>query len=544
MEFKIQEDAKVVPHKRHWQFCVGSGHALLALRTDYMRQLKFIHDELGIQYVRFHGIFNDDMHTKCDMSMLFPIPGTEEFKEQNFHACGVAYDNVLAAGMKPFVEIGFMPKNLASGDAKCMFYYGGNVTPPADYEAWNAYVCDFIQYLEHRYGAEEVRTWYFEVWNEPDLNPIFFAGTKEDYFRLYENTAWALKSVDEKLKVGGPATSGSKWVGSFVRYCREHQVPLDFVSTHQYAGDPLGGVEDDAQIEEYGAASVTGQDGTSGDERAQQEAMQEYIAGMMAALAGAKEKTFLEGLRAIMPDKSELIDIPNDVFLQNAPVVKRQADGLPVYYTEWNENATFGAYTNDTRKVAAYDVKTALDVADDVDGSSIWCFSDIFEELHPFPQEFHGGFGMLTKDGVPKPVFYAMKLLAAAGDERIDLGEDATKGEIGIAAFVAPGEKQVLLFRQKMKNLILSKEKAEVSVEMSAAPQRVTVQRIDEEHCNPLRLWEEAGCPADLNHREIAELVERSRMREEEWPYSYEDGILKITAELGVNDIYYIRIIF
>lgn len=230
--------------------------------------------------------------------------------------------------------------------------------------------------------------------------------------------------------------------------------------------------------------------------------------------------------------------------LINPPMVgkKEQADGLLVYYTEWNENAIFGAYTNDTRKVAAYNVRAALDVETFVAGSSIWCFSDIFEEMHQFPQEFHGGFGIMTLNGIPKPVFYAMKMLAQVGDERIDLGADATTGEIGIGAFRSKDEIQVLLFRQKMKNLDFPKEKACIRIELEKAPQTVTVQRIDEEHGNPLKMWEEQGCPADLNHREVQELIEKSIVKEETVEYQYENQMLLMEAELGVNDVYLIRI--
>ena len=113
MKIRIDRNAPVVPHKKHWQFCVGSGHALLALRSDYVRQLKFIHDTLGIERVRFHGIFCDDMHTVNDLSMQMPVPGADRFTEYNFNACALAYDNVLEAGMKPFVELSFMPSSLA-----------------------------------------------------------------------------------------------------------------------------------------------------------------------------------------------------------------------------------------------------------------------------------------------------------------------------------------------------------------------------------------------------------------------------------------------
>ena len=533
MEFRIQRNTPTVPHKKHWQFCVGSGHALLALRTDYTRQLKFIHDTLGIERVRFHAIFDDDMRTFNDLSMMYPIPGSDVFTEYNFNACGVAYDNVLDAGMKPFVELSFMPGKLArkkEGEKpEGSFFYHPLIVPPEDLNAWKEYISAFLAFLIHRYGIEEIRTWYFEVWNEPDLPVAFWNGTRDEYFRLYEATALAIKAVDPAIRVGGPSTSNSKWVRSFLAYCKERNLPVDFVSTHQYAGDPLGGVEAQGGMEET-------------DNGFDLEAM---IRGMQAAaekMARLEDKSFLNGFRTVMPDKSETTDISYGVFPHNAKVVRQQAGDLPVFYTEWNENAGFSAYTNDTRKVAAYDVRAALEVADSLDGSSIWCFSDIFEELHPFPQEFHGGFGMLTQNGIPKPVYHAMKMLADAGDLRLDLGEDATKGEIGIAAFRKGEDTQVLLFRQRMKNLDLPKEKVTVRLEMPVRPEKVLLRRVDEDHGNPLRLWEEMGRPLSLNRQEVEALKAQSAVTPEECEFRYADGVLTLEAELGVNDVYFFEV--
>ncbi len=535
MQFAISKNTPTIPHKKHWQFCVGSGHALLALRTDYTRQLQFIHDTLGIERVRFHGIFCDDMRTFTDLSMQMPLPAAKAFPEYNFNACGVAYDNVLAAGMKPFVELSFMPKKLAVEDGRPRegsFFYKPLIVPPADWAAWRDYIQAFLRFLLHRYGADEVEQWYFEVWNEPDLPRAFWNGTQDEYFTLYAETVRAIKEIDPAIRVGGPATSNSKWIAAFLQFCKENQVPVDFVSTHQYAGDPLGGVEDQGGPEGDGSAS----------QASSPEAVHAIMEKMTAALEAVEDKTFLNGFRMLMPDKSETTDLPNDTFLRNSAVARRQAGELPLYYTEWNENAIFSAYTNDTRKAAAYDVKTALEVADNLDGSSIWCFSDIFEELHPFPQEFHGGFGMLTQNGIPKPVYHAMKMLADAGNTRLDLGPDATKGEIGIAAFQAPGEVQVLLFRQKMKNLDLPKEPAAVEIELDVAPTAVTVRRIDETHGNPLRLWEEMGSPISLNRAEVRDLTERSAVSDEPCSFRYENGVLTLQAELGVNDVVFFRV--
>ena len=527
MEFIIDASLPRVPHKRHWQFCVGSGHALMALRTDYTRQLRFIHDTLGIQRVRFHGIFCDDMRTVNDLSMQLDVPGAEAFEEYNFNACGVAYDNVLSAGMRPLVELSFMPGKLALREAgrpvEGSFFYRPNIVPPADYAEWRKYLQAFVRFLIHRYGPEEVRTWLFEVWNEPDLPFVFWNGSRDEYFRLYAESVRAIKAVDPQLRVGSPSTSSSKWIGSFLRYCRENNVPVDFVTTHQYAGDPLGGVEDQGDAE--------GQAGSP-------EAWQDHLRQAAEALKGVGEKTFLAGYRAVTPDKSETDDIPDDLFCRNAARAREQARGLPLYYTEWNENAIFTADTNDTRKVAAYDVKMALAVADDVSGSSIWCFSDIFEELHPFPQEFHGGFGMLTQNGIPKPVYHAMKLLADAPDTRVDLGPGALAGEIGAAAFEGNGQTHVILFRQKMKNLDLPGEEAVVRLACATRPERVTVRRIDEDHGNPLKLWRQMGSPDALNRAEVEALKAQSAVRAEAWPFTWEDGMLTLRAALGVNDVY------
>ena len=533
MDIRIPKNAPVRPHKRHWQYCVGSGHALLALRADYGRQLKFIHDTLGIERVRFHGIFCDDMRTCCDLSMQMPLPGTEAFSEYNFNACSAAYDNVLAAGMKPFVELSFLPEKLALKEEGRplygRFFYRPVIVPPADDAAWHDYIRAFVRFLLHRYGAEEVRTWPFEVWNEPDLPIAFFNGTRDEYFHLYEITARAIKEVNGQLKVGGPATSNSKWVKSFLAFCREHDVPVDFVSTHQYAGDPLGGVEDQGGPENEAGG---------GDSSAWEERMREGL----RQLASVEDKTFLNGFRTLTPDKSETTDLPDGTFRTNVKLVREQAGDLPLYYTEWNENAIFSAYTNDTRKAAAYDVRAALDVADFLDGSSIWCFSDIFEELHPFPQEFHGGFGMLSQHGIPKPVYHAMKMLRDAGDTQLDLGADATAGEIGCGAFRSDEGTQVILFRQKMKNLDLPKEPVTLRIEAAEKPSAVTVRRVDEEHGNPLRLWEEMGSPLSLSPAEIEDLKRRSAVTDEPLPFVWEDGCVTAELALGVNDVYMVSV--
>jgi len=534
-KFEIGKDTMAKPFDRHWQFCTGSGHAKMAMRADYGKQLRMVQKDLGIRRVRFHGIFCDDMDTYHTFSDIFPIPVSipegQEITEMSFRSIAVAYDNVLAAGMQPFVELSFMPKHLAGEDVSGVFYYRPNVCMPKDDRKWTDYITAFVKFLLNRYGTAEVEEWYFEVWNEPDLQVPFFHGSQEDYFHLYEITARAVKAADGHIRVGGPSTSGSKWTAAFIRYCREHDVPVDFVSTHQYAGDPLGGVSD--QESEQPDAGLEANE-SSPENRMQQ------AAGLLQT---APKDSILPAFRMLMRDPLEDRDMPDNVFRTNAPVVKRQAGGLPVYYTEWNCSATFGSASNDTRKVAAYDVKTALALEHVIDGSSIWSFSDIFEEMHPFPEEFHGGFGMLTQSGIKKPVYYALQMLADVGDERLVLPEDYLDGEIGMAAFRGKGGLQLLLMRQKMRNRFdLPKEEAEVCIACDRKPSEVQIMRIDEDHCNPLKIWESIGSPQVPTPAQVQDIQENSAMKAESIPYEFENGVLSIHTELGVNDLCLISI--
>lgn len=524
-ELVIERNRTYSKLNKHWQFSVGADHAKQAMRFDYLKQLKFIHDELGITYVRFHGIFCDDMHTLPSLDEVLPIPGVEGITERSFYYCGVVYDGILEIGMKPFVELSFMPSKLAAHKETGKLFYGANFSQPESYEAWTEHVSEFVKYLLHRYGKEEVESWYFEVWNEPDLQGAFFLGTQDEYFQLYKASVRAIKAVDSNLRVGGPATSGSRWVSEFLAFCEENNLPVDFVSTHQYSGDPLTGVS------ETNAAKEKSQD-------AETEEIQKLKQAQSLFASLPPDTTHLNILRMIMGEPSEREDIPNDRFRHNSMLVHKQAHGLPVIYDEWNFSAVLTDYGNDTRKAAAYLVKTALDVEQNITASSVWCFSDIFEEMHQFTEEFHGGFGLMTIHGIPKPSFYALKLLSSLADNRVKLDSDATDQEIGAAAFEDNDKLQLLLFRQKMKQANDPKEQISVKVALPYPPHSIGLNRIDNTHCNPLSIWESRGKQKDLNAKEIDAIISLSAMENEAVRFDYHDGMVTIAAELGVNDIH------
>ena len=226
--------AQLLPH--FWEYCVGSGHATLALRADWQAQLKQCHDELGFRHVRFHGVLDDDMNTVIDQSDKLIY---------SFHNADQIYDFLRSIDMRPIVELSFMPSALSSGE-QTTFHYKANVTPPADYGAWATLVSKAASHWIDRYGAKEVSMWPMEVWNEPNMKG-FWTGSKQDYFHLYEITHKALKHVHPQLKVGGPVTAQNAWIDDFLAFCSKAGVPPDFISTHTYPTDARGSPGDDTK---------------------------------------------------------------------------------------------------------------------------------------------------------------------------------------------------------------------------------------------------------------------------------------------------------
>ena len=270
------------------------------------------------------------------------------------------WDFLLSIGMKPFVELSFMPTTLASGDTT-VFHYRANVTPPKDYKQWATLIHKLVAHWVERYGIDEVRTWFFEVWNEPNLK-AFWTGTQADYFKLYRCTVQAIKEVDDRLQVGGPATAKDEWITEFLDFCEKNHLPADFVSTHHYPTDALGSVGED---------TVT-----------------------------------------------QLAHSQRSILREWAQDAHRRARGRPLYYTEWNASSNPRDPLHDEPYTAAVVVKTMMEANGLVDGYSFWTFTDIFAENY-FPAEpFQGGFGLLNLHGIAKPSYRAFELLHRLGTEQ------------------------------------------------------------------------------------------------------------------------------
>jgi xylan 1,4-beta-xylosidase len=207
----------------------GVGPGGRHIGEEFAEALRMAHDELGVRAVRAHAILHDDLGVYLEI---------DDRPVHDFTAIDRVYDRVLELGLRPVVEVGFMPRDLARNPDATVFHYGAIVSPPKDWDRWEWLVGDLAAHLVERYGRDEVRTWGFEIWNEANLE-VFWSGTRDEYFRLYDVSARAVKRVDAALPVGGPASAAVGWIDEFLDAAARSGAPVDFVSTHTYGNAPL-----------------------------------------------------------------------------------------------------------------------------------------------------------------------------------------------------------------------------------------------------------------------------------------------------------------
>ncbi|HEY6914986.1 MAG TPA: glycoside hydrolase [Paludibacter sp.] len=354
--------------------CVGAGRANEGLRADWQQQLAYVKKACDFKYIRMHGLLTDDMAVYKEDSKGNP--------EYNYQYVDALYDYLLSIGVKPFVELGFMPSALASGN-KTIFWWRGNVTPPKDYAKWEDLIRNLTQHFTERYGVDEVKTWYFEVWNEPNLSPGFWTGTQEEYLKLYKYSAQAIKSVNQEYKVGGPGTAGAAWESEMIAYCNKNNVPIDFISTHSY------GVNQ-GFLDEYGNSGTV----LSKDPMA----------------------------------------VSGDVLQSRKEIAASAKPSLELHYTEWSASYTPADPIHDSYHEAAYILEKLKQVGNAANSMSYWVFTDVFEEPGPRFTPFHGGFGLLNTQGIPKPAFFTYQFLNKLGKTELkntDMRSWATKTDNG-----------------------------------------------------------------------------------------------------------------
>ena len=417
----------------------GSGRAILSLRAGYRRDLREVKDATGFQYIRFHGIFDRGVGLYDEDSAGNPI--------YNFSYVDQIYDGLLENGVRPFVELSFMPKQLAAQPIEQSFWYHPFVSPPKDWNKWGDLITHFARHLVDRYGIDEVSQWYFEVWNEPNLD--FWAGDpkQETYYHLYDVTVRALKAVSPRLRVGGPATAQAAWIDTFIHHAVTEHVPVDFISTHVYGNDSP-----------------------------------ENVLGTTEPLSRAQ---MLFRAAKKVHDEVKASPLP----------------GLPIIWSEYN-----ASYKNEPDVTDGLFMGPWLaDMIRRCDGltemMSYWTFSDVFEEQGVVKKPFYGGYGLIAEDNLPKPAFNAFKLLHKLGDVRIALDSDSallTKRPDGTLVMA-------------LWNLFPPEQRGEpksvtIVVDGMKRSAPVRVSRLDASHGSLLGAYAQMGSPVYPTQQQINEL--------------------------------------
>ena len=444
--------------------CIGTGRMGLALQKEYQEQLKFVQEYIGFKHIRGHGLFCDDMAIFQGMSFF----EKKKFIEYNFTYLDMVMDFYLSVGIRPYLELGFMPYKLASGE-QTIFYWRGNTTPPKDYDDWKNLLQATLRHLIERYGRDEVVTWPVEVWNEPNLPGFWYKADMEEYFKLFKVSFDAVKEVDKEFKVGGPAVCGGSdkpWITAFMKFCHENKIEVDFVSRHHYA------------------TSMPQRDGHYG------------YADLLDP----------ENVDDGFPDLHSTREIIDEY---------EEYKGLPIHITEFNTSYIPNCPLHDTNQNAAYIAHQLSKLGDDNAAYSYWTFGDIFEEGGVPFTPFHGGFGLVANGSIPKPTFWSFVFFKKLKD---DSAICVYKDDSTVVVRTADGTFKGIAWNMSLKRSgkaitneyhipVTNMKTNDIKDKTGKADQYVLItQTVDEKSCNPLKIWHDLGEPTHLN-KEQTELI-------------------------------------
>ncbi len=516
----------VTPSPLHhvWNECVGAGRAHEGLRADWQDQLREAAGRLGFRYLRFHGLFHDDMFVyRATYGGGFGPDETLDEPVHTFSYVDKVFDFMLDLGVKPFVELGFMPSALAT-QQRTVFWWGAHCSPPNDMDRWVELVDKTVRHWVERYGIDEVRTWRFEVWNEPNLVPHFWTGTRSEYFELYERTVRAIKLIDEGLLVGGPSTSvyvpdsryegevedraaqadtaaapdpdaldwRPVWIEELLDFCAERDLPVDFVSTHLYPTDFAFGANDEL-------VPITRHANATRDDLLK-------LKSLLAASA--------------FPDAE-------------------------IHITEWSSSPSSRDRMHDTVFAATYITRALLECAALADSISYWTFSDIFEEGGAGIGPFHGGFGLVNEQGIHKPTFHAFEMLGRLGDQLLAstghgvISRSSHTGAVSAVLYNYPSDMEgasVRMSSSHQEAMEIASLGPELRVRHRVAGVRpgtiYAIERLDQSHGNALATWLDMGEPINVSRSQVAELARIADQLDRTTVVASDDGVLDIDLTL------------
>jgi xylan 1,4-beta-xylosidase len=482
----VDLNKSVGPVDRFFDLSVGSDYPGTLIRDDSQAQLKLAVDELGFRYIRFHAIFHDVLGT---------VRVEDGKTVYNWTKIDQLYDDLLARHIRPFVELGFTPKALATSQNN-IFYWQGNTSHPKP-EGWHDLVDAFVRHIEERYGKDEVRTWFFEVWNEPNLSGFWEGGDQKAYFELYDLTSKTIKSIDPALRVGGPSTAGAAWVPAFLAHVKQSGSAVDFVTTHTYGVN--GGFLDEE----------------------------------------GKSDTKLD------PSPDAII---GDVRRVREQISASPFPGLPLYFTEWSTSYTPRDSVHDSYISAPY-ILTKLKASQGLlQGMSYWTYTDLFEEPGPPTAPFQGGFGLLNPQGIRKPAYFAYKYLHALQGDSLRTSDPQTMltaqdGNVAAVIWDYEQPDQKVSNRSFYTRLIPAHTAPTVQLQVTHlvpnAAYRLEIHRVGYHVNDAYSSYIEMGSPKDLSAAQIAYLNELTRDLPEtdKVLQSGPAGTIEVAFPMNSNDV-------
>ena len=487
------------PHSRSALMVVGAGRANEGLRADWQAQLSLVQKEIGFRYIRFHGLLSDDMGVYTEDAAGKP--------SYNFQYIDSLYDALLARHIRPFVELSFEPSKLASG-LQTVFWWKGNITPPKDMARWEGLIRALMIHWRQRYGEAEIAKWYFEVWNEPDLK-IFFTGSPEDYFRLYQATATTIKSVCAQCQVGGPASATFPFEQDFLRYITAHRAPVDFISSHVYA-TKRGFVD----------AST----------------------GVVSTVFDTSPDAIVSRMRASHED-----------------ILHSALPHLELHYTEWGSSYTSVDPLHDQYLQASFILDKLRKSLPYVTSMSYWTFTDIFEERGPRFTPFYGGFGLLNYEGIRKPSYFVYKFLSELGASDVATTDSAPNGPCSWITRTGDRQIQALFWNYSplappegqddqhfYSHELPAAASGPLTLTLNHLPDgryRLAVYRIGYEQNDAYTAYLHLGAPSQLTREQVADLdTAASGAPVEMRTIDIHNGRFRQIFPMRSNDIYFVTL--
>jgi xylan 1,4-beta-xylosidase len=447
---------------KYWKKLISIERAALCLRSDIQSQISKAQKDLGYEFIRFHGIFSDEMLVYREDSEGNPV--------YNWYYIDLVFDFFYKVNLKPFIEIGFMPEALASKKQYAPYFWRPNVSYPKSIKKWSNLISEFIRHCIARYGKDEVEKWYFEVWDAPELSNIFWYDSKESFFEFYKETYFAIKKISSKLKVGSPGVlpaNNFEWFADFLNYCENNSIILDFAACHIYpTADP-------------------------------------------------QNKTMP---REVLSNEQINLSMSDENYLKNSAASFKSIlnaaglSDLDLFVTEWNLSPYTVDYTRDTCFLSSYIVYNILSNIDNMDCLAFWSLSDIMDEGITKDSSFHGGYGLFTRNSIKKPSFNAFNILNKLGNNIVNQGKDyiitskENSYQILLYNFAyfdelfRTGDKSLLSYHERYNIFESAPAKAaNIVLNLEEGKYKITRYRLNRESGSSFDAWIKMGAPEELN---------------------------------------------